>query len=153
MKRLSPEHIRFLNRQPYVILSTIGEDGIPHSACKGIVRVRREGELYLLDLYRGATCRNLARDPRMSVTVVDEHSFRGYCMKGRGRAAAAADIPPGLIRSWERKLSGRITRRIIQSVRGEKGHPRHPEALLPQPKYLIVMDIAEIIDLAPGHIR
>jgi len=153
MKRLPDELIRFLNRQHYVILSTIGEDGLPHNACKGIVRVTRKGEIYLLDLYRGSTCRNLTRNPRMSITVVDEHSFRGFSLKGIGRIVERGNITPHLMRSWERKLSSRISHRIIKSLRGDKGHPRHPEALMPQPQYLILMEVHEIVNLTPQHIE
>jgi hypothetical protein len=135
------------------MLTTVGADGIPHSVCKGIVKMSARGEVYLLDLYRGKTYRNLTLNPRMSITVVDEHRFQGYCLKGRGRIVRAERMGPHIMREWQKKMHSRITQRIIRSVRGDKGHPRHPEALLPAPKYLIVMEVREIVDLTPGHIK
>ena len=38
-------------------------------------------------------------------------------------------------------------------MKGEKGHPEHPEALLPKPEYLIAMQVEDIIDLRPHHLR
>jgi predicted pyridoxine 5'-phosphate oxidase superfamily flavin-nucleotide-binding protein len=152
MKRLSDDIIRFFNRQRYVIVTTIGGDGVPHSSCKGIVRIGRDGEIYLLDLYKGRTSQNLERNPRLSITVVDEHHFRGYCLKGMGRKMKLDAVKPHILRTWERRLSSRITHRIIRNIRGEKGHPRHPEALLPRPRYLIAMEVSEVVDLTPAHI-
>ncbi|MCX6339954.1 MAG: pyridoxamine 5'-phosphate oxidase family protein [Candidatus Aureabacteria bacterium] len=152
MKRLSDEIVRFFNKQHYVIVTTVGSDGKPHSACKGVVKISRAGEIYLLDLYRGITSRNLEKNPRLSVTVVDEHRFKGYCLKGTGRIVKLEEVRPSLLRAWERRLSSRITHRIIKNIRGEKGHPRHPEALLPGPKYLIAVEVSEVIDLTPAHI-
>lgn len=31
--------------------------------------------------------------------------------------------------------------------------PQHPEALLPKPEYMIVMEVEEIIDLTPKHLK
>jgi len=152
VKRLSDEIIRFFNKQHYVIVTTVGSDGTPHSSCKGMVKISRGGEIYLLDLYRGGTSRNLGQNPRLSVTVVDEHHFKGYCLKGTGRIVKLEEAGPHILRAWERRLSSRITHRIIKNIQGEKGHPRHPEALLPGPKYLIAMEVSDVVDLTPAHI-
>jgi uncharacterized pyridoxamine 5'-phosphate oxidase family protein len=152
MKRLSDEVIRFFDRQHYTVVTTVGSDGIPHSSCKGLVKISRNGEVYLLDLYRGGTFRNLQKNPRLSVTAVDEHRFKGYCLKGTGRIVALDAVKPHVLRAWERRISSRITHRIIKSVQGQKGHPRQPEANLPEPQYLIAIKVWEIVDLTPGHI-
>jgi hypothetical protein len=112
----------------------------------------RNGEVHLLDLYKGGTFRNLQKNPAISITSVDEHRFKGYCLKGIGRIVALDGVKPNILRAWERRLSCRITHRIIKSVQGQKGHPRQPEANLPKPQYLIAMEVLEIVDLTPGHI-
>jgi len=151
--KIQNEVVRFFKKQHYTILSTVGADGLPHSSCKGIVSITRDGRVYLLDLYKGETYRNLLLNPRMSLTAVDEHVFRGFCLKGTGRIIDRKNISPRLMRAWRQKLSSRISHRIIKSLRGEKGHPKHPEALLPQPQYLIFMEVREIADLTPAHIK
>ncbi len=152
MVKLSDEIIRFFNKQHYVIVTTVGGDGTPHSSCKGMVGISKGGKIYLLDLYRGGTSRNLEKNPRLSVTVVDELRFKGYCLKGTGRIVKLEEVKPSLLRSWERRLSSRISHRIIRNLHGEKGHPRHPEALLPNPKYLIAVEVSDVVDLTPAHI-
>lgn len=153
MKRLTDEIIQFFHNQGFVIVSTLGRDGSPHNACKGIVKIDHSGLVYLLDLYRGRTYGNLKQNPHISITAVDEHKFIGYCLKGKAKVLPEVRLRSQIITAWEDRITSRISRRILKNIREEKGHPRHPEALLPKPKYLIVMEIEEVIDLTPHHLK
>lgn len=153
MKRLNKEISQFFKKQSFTIVTTIGKGGIPHNSCKGIVEIGKGGKVYLLDLYKQKTYENLKRNPRMSVTAVDEHRFRGYCLKGKAKLIPRKKLTPKDIAAWEEKITDRITRRMIKNIHEEKGHPRHPEALFPKPAYMIVMQIEEIVDLTPHHLR
>jgi len=145
--------IRFLEKQNFVIVTTIDKRGRLHNSCKGIVKIGRNGQIHLLDLYEGRTQENLRRNSNISITAVDEHKFEGYSLKGRARIMEIDEIKSRHIRTWEKKISDRITHRIIKNIHGEKGHSRHPEALLPKPKYLISMKVEEIIDLTPHYLK
>jgi predicted pyridoxine 5'-phosphate oxidase superfamily flavin-nucleotide-binding protein len=153
MRKLSQELINFFQRQGFVIVATVGSKKWPHCACKGIVKIDPKGKIYILDLYQGQTYKNLRVNPVLSITAVDEHRFKGYCLKGRGRILNKKNCNPEIVRAWEDKITARITQRLLKNIHEEKGHPRHPEALLPKPQYLIVMTIEEIIDLIPHHLR
>ena len=145
--------IKFFNTQRFSIVSTIDKDGSPHNACKGMVDIEKGGRVYLLDLYKGKTLENLTRDPSISLTAVDEHKFAGYSLKGKAKIVDKDKIEPHIIKLWERKITGRISHRLLKNIKEEKGHAAHPEALLPKPEYLIEVDVEEIIDLMPNHIR
>lgn len=153
MKRLADEIVHFFQNQGYVIVSTVDETGFVHNSCKGIVEIDRSGRVYLLDLYMAATYRNLQHDPHISITAVEEHKFHGYCLKGKAVMLTKKNLEPRIIKAWEDKITSRITRRVIRNIREEKGHPRHPEALLPAPTYLIAIDVEEIVDLTPHHLK
>ncbi len=153
MKIISDDVKRFFLAQHFTIVSTVGTDGIPHSSCKGIVAINPDGTVYLLDLYMGQTYENLTINPSISLSAVNEHKFRGYCLKGTAKIVAADKCKPDVLKAWEKKIAGRITQRIIKNVRGETGHPRHPEAQLPKPKYLIAMTVKEVVDLTPLPLR
>ncbi|MFA5388201.1 MAG: pyridoxamine 5'-phosphate oxidase family protein [Candidatus Omnitrophota bacterium] len=145
--------IKFFNSQRFSIVSTIDKDGSPHNACKGMVDIEKDGRVYLLDLYRGKTFENLARNSSISVTAVDEHKFAGYCLKGKARMLDKEKIESRIIKLWEKKITGRISHRLLKNIKEEKGHVSHPEALLPKPEYMILVDVEEVIDLMPNHIR
>jgi general stress protein 26 len=153
MKRLSDQVIHFLQAQGYVIVSTIDSAGFPHTACKGLVKVDRKGKVYLLDVYHGKTFANLRRSGYVSISAVDEHRFSGYCLKGKAKALESDKMPKELIKAWEERITSRLTQRLLKNIREEKGHLRHPEALLPEPKYIIEMDIEEVVDLTPQHLK
>jgi len=153
MEKLPGDIVHFLKSQSFMIVSTVDKNGTPHSACKGIVDVEPDGKIYLLDLYMGATFENLKNNSHISITAVDEHKFKGYCLKGQARIISTEDVRPQIIRAWEEKVTTRITQRVIRNMREEKGHPRHPEALLPKPAYMILMETHEVVDLTPHHLK
>ena len=70
---------------------------------------------------------------------------------GIGKIVKRNKLKPHIKKAWEEKITSRITHRIIKNIRGEKGHPRHPEVLMPKPKYMIVMEIKEIVNLVPHY--
>lgn len=153
MKRLPEEVINFFQSQGCVIVSTIDEKGFAHSACKGVLKINRNGRIYLLDLYKANTYKNLRHNSHISITAVDEHKFIGYCLKGKAKILPEAKLHSQIIRAWEARITSRITQRLLKNIREEKGHPRHLEALLPKPEYLIVMDVEEVVDLTPHHLK
>lgn len=154
MIRLNDDILRFFKKQHFVIVSTIcGMTGKPHNSCKGIVNINKGGIIYLLDLYKGRTHENLKKNTHISITAVDEHRFQGWCIKGRAKIITGKKVTPDIIRAWEDKIAGRITHRLLKNIKEERRHKRHPEAQLPMPEYLIVMETEEIVDLSPGHVR
>ena len=142
--------LNLIQKQGCVIVATIDENGYPHTSCKGVIAIK-DGELYLLDVYKARTFHNLQNNSRMSITFVDEHKYKGCCLKGKANIVDLDDIDPEIMHLWKDKISSRITSRIIKNVQGEKGHPDHPEATLPEPKYMIVMHVEKTVDLAPHH--
>lgn len=154
MRQLSESIIQFLQKQGCVAVTSIDAAGFPHSSCKAIVRIDKAGSIYLLDAYRGKTLENLRNNPRASVTSFDEHKFAGYCLKGRARILFREELAPEIIRAWEERITSRLTQRLLHNIRGEaKGHPAHPEALLPRPEHMIVIEVEEVVDLTPHHLK
>jgi general stress protein 26 len=153
MKLLTDDIIHFLQRQGYLIVSTVDENSCPHNSCKGLVHIDAEGTIYLLDLFKARTYINLEHNPHISITAVDEHKFKGYCLKGVASLVPASKIKSGIIRAWEQKIAKRLTSRLLKELRQEAGHPAYPEAALPKPEYMIVMKVEEVVDLTPHFLR
>jgi PPOX class probable F420-dependent enzyme len=81
--RLSPEGIKLLQEKQLAILSTIMPDGSPQSTPVW-VDVEPDGTHVLINTVVGhLKQRNVGRDPRVSVTVVDsENRFRAVLVRG-----------------------------------------------------------------------
>ena len=153
MKKLHSDIISFLKRQRFVIVSTLDKDGTPHNSCKGIVEIDAKGLVYLLDLYKTRTYDNIKRHSKLSITAVDEHSFKGYCLKGEAKLIKESDIKDAHLKAWEEKIIARISKRMIKNLKGEKGPKKHAEVLLPMPEYLIVVEVNKVVDLTPKNIK
>jgi general stress protein 26 len=151
--KLGDEIIHFLHRQHYTVISTIDKAGSVHNSCKGIVDIDLRGRIYLLDLYKQRTYKNLKNNTTISLTVVDEHHFKGYCLKGKAKIISQDKIKHDIIKAWDKKITSRISGRILKNIKGEKGHSRHPEALLPRPEYIIEMQVDKIVDLTPHKLK
>jgi predicted pyridoxine 5'-phosphate oxidase superfamily flavin-nucleotide-binding protein len=145
--------IEFFATQSFVIVSTVDEKGFPHISCKDVIEIQDGGRIFLLDVYRGKTHDNLGRNPLISVTAVNEHKFKGYCLKGRAKLISKEDITPDIVKAWEERIASRLAQRLLKNIHDEKGHKSHPEALLPDPKYMIEIVVEEIIDLTPKHLK
>jgi len=153
MKKIPAEIIDFLRAQSFVIISSIDQAGFPHSSCKAIIKIDPAGRILLMDVYRGATCENIKRNPQISISAVDDHKFMGYCLKGRGEIMSDDSISQEIIKIWEDNITSRLVKRLVRNVSGDKGHGHHPEASLPHPKHIIAVEVGEIVDLAPYHLR
>lgn len=153
MLKLNRDIINFFEDQGCVLLATVDRGGYPHTSCKGLVKIEEPASVFLLDAYHSATFRNLKNNPSASVTAFNEHKFKGYCLKGKARVADTNELTPDILKAWEKKVSGRLTQRLLKNIREERGHKGHPEALLPKPKYMIIFKVGEIIDLAPAHLK
>jgi len=153
MKNIPAAIVDFLQFQGFVIISSIDKQGFPHNSCKGIVKIDKRGEIYLIDVYHGLTCQNIKREPKISICAVDEHKFMGYCLKGKARIMPDDKISHEIIKFWEDNITSRLAKRLLKNLAEEKSRSHHPEASLPEPKHLISVVVEEIVDLAPNHLR
>jgi len=153
MKKIPAEIIDFLRAQSFVVISSIDKAGFPHSSCKAIIRIEQAGKIFLMDAYRGLTCENIKHNPRISISAVDEHKFAGYCLKGQGEIISDDNLSQEIIKIWEDNLTSRLAKRLLRNLSEDKGRGHHPEAGLPRPEHIIALEIEEIVDLAPRHLR
>ena len=153
MKQIPAVVIDFLRTQSFVVVSSIDKTGFPHNSCKDIIKIGPPGKIFLLDAYHGVTAENIKRNPRVSISAVDEYKFMGYCLKGKARILPDDFISQEIIKSWEDNITSRLAKRLLRNLAGEKGHAHHPEAALPRPKSLIYVEVEEIVDLAPRNLK
>lgn len=147
---LSDKIICFLEKQGFVIVSTLDLKGRIHCSAKGIVGIEKEGKILVIDLYMQKTFDNLKRDSTVSITAVEEHGFLGYNLQGTAKIVSREDMHEHIVAEWEERVIKRISQRVAKSVKTGIKSKGHFEAGLPlHPKYLIEIDVDNIIDLSP----
>jgi PPOX class probable F420-dependent enzyme len=128
---------QLLDRPTYAVLATLNPDGSPQTT---VMWVTRDGDDVLFSTIEGrAKPRNLRRDPRVSVMLVDPADPLAY-VEIRGTAQVSDDGPVGLIHTLSEKYEGHPFRgddgtdhvRLIVRVRPERliahGRAAHPPA-------------------------
>jgi len=82
--KLSAEQVQLLREPHLAYVATVNRDGSPQVTP---VWVDTDGEAILFNTARGRLkCRNLERDPRVSISVVDVSKKKNHTMIARGRA-------------------------------------------------------------------
>jgi PPOX class probable F420-dependent enzyme len=85
---LSPAALRLLDGRNYAVLATVNPDGSPHTS---VMWVGRDGGDLLFSTVEGRVkYRNMRRDPRVSVTVIDSSDPENY-VELRGRVSMTPD--------------------------------------------------------------
>ncbi len=153
MIELSSDIISLFEKQGFVIVSTLDAKGNIHCVAKGIVSIKKEGKVFLVDIYQASTFNNLKRNPTVTITAIDEHQFSGYALKGKGYLIGRDGIKAHVLKKWEEMVTKRVSNRLIKNLKEDKKTSHHPESLFPQPKNLIEIDVEEIIDLTPRHLK
>ncbi|HDN86300.1 MAG: hypothetical protein DRP81_02985 [Candidatus Omnitrophota bacterium] len=148
---LSPPIFDFFSKQQFVIVNTLDEKGFSHASCKGIVKIEKD-KIHLLDLYKGNTYQNIKRNKKISIVAVDGEKFRGYCLKGYAKILNINRKDKELLAAWDKNVARRLAQRIISHIRKEKVSFYYPEASLPRPQFIYVVEVKEIIDLVPKAI-
>ena len=152
IKELSNPIVNLFCNQGFAIVSSFDQKGGIHCSAKGIVDVDRN-KVYLIDLYRAVTFSNLKPNPIVTITVVDETEFVGFALKGTAAIVERKDLAGQTIEKWEQRLVGRISKRVIKNIKKDKGSSLHPESHFPQPQYLIEVEVKEVVDLTPAHLK
>jgi PPOX class probable F420-dependent enzyme len=87
--KLSEATLRLVDGKNYAVLATVNPDGSPQTS---VVWVGRDGDELLFSTMEGRVKhRNMLRDPRVSVTVIDWSDPENY-VELRGRVSMAPDV-------------------------------------------------------------
>jgi PPOX class probable F420-dependent enzyme len=129
---LSPATLRLLDGRNYAVLATVNHDGSPQTS---VVWVGRDGADLLFSTVEGRVKhRNMLRDPRVSVTVIDSADPENY-VELRGRVSIAPDIGRRLDTQLSWKYDGRdpgedrpgavrvVVRMVVDKVTGYAAGP------------------------------
>jgi PPOX class probable F420-dependent enzyme len=101
---LSEPTVKLLDGRNYAVLATVNPDGSPQTS---VVWVGRDGADLLFSTIEGRVkYRNMVRDPRVSVTVIDSADPENY-VELRGRVTISQDVGRRLDTELSWKYDGR----------------------------------------------
>jgi PPOX class probable F420-dependent enzyme len=95
---------RMLDGRNYAVVATVNPDGSPQTS---VIWIGRDGDDVLFTTVAGRVKhRNLVRDPRVSVTVIDSSDAENY-VELRGRASVTPDVGRQMDTQLSWKYDGR----------------------------------------------
>lgn len=128
----TPATLRLLDGRNYAVLATVNPDSSPQTS---VVWVGRDGADLLFSTVEGRVKhRNMMRDPRVSVTVIDSADPENY-VELRGRVTITPDVGRRLDTQLSWKYDGRdpgedrpgavrvAVRMVVDKVTGYAAHP------------------------------
>ena len=131
---LSDAALALLDARNYAVLATINPDGGPHTS---VMWVGRDGNDLLFSTVEGRVKhRNMRRDPRVSVTVIDSADPENY-VELRGRVSMSPDVGRALDTQLSWKYDGQdpgadwpgavrvVVRMVVDKVTGHRRGPRN----------------------------
>ncbi len=150
-----PDQVKsFLEKQHFAIVSSIEANNSLHTSAKGIIDINSKGKIFVLDLYKGQTYKNIKKNPNVTLTAIDDYKYTGYSIQGKAKITRENTISDKKMKAWHDNLAKRIARRVIRHVKNEvSGYEGIPEARFPIPKHLIEIDVEKIVDLAPHKLK
>ncbi len=87
--RLNDATLKLIDGRNYAVVGTVNADGSPHTSVVWISR--DDGDLIFTTLEGRVKHRNMVRDPRVSISVIDSADPENY-IELRGRASITPDV-------------------------------------------------------------
>lgn len=144
---LSVKLKKLLSETEFVSVATCDFDAKPNVAPKFILK-NDDYFLYLVDYVIGKTWKNIAINPKVSISTMDLDTLFAYQINGAVEIIEKGPVYKDLIEELSKKQISFSTNRIVEGVRKYKAHENFE---LSFPEYVIFfkIKIEEIVEIGP----
>ena len=142
---LSKELIGLMEKKEFVSVATCDFKGRPNAAPKFVLKVESD-RAYLVDYTIGTSWQNLKINPRISMSLIDARTLKGYQINGSVRIIKRGKLYDKMRDEMTDKEVRLTTQRIIDEVRG---HPTHEtfEVLISEKFVIFEVKIDEVVEM------
>lgn len=127
MKKI-PEKVKEFLTQHLVFVATADGSNQPHVVPKGDIEILDDEHFVFVDLYSHTTKKNLEKNPKVALCVVNPAAYEGYLIKGKAK-----------IISQSKEFDS------LKKALGSQSLMNHPQA-----KYAVTINVDKIIDIGYG---
>jgi predicted pyridoxine 5'-phosphate oxidase superfamily flavin-nucleotide-binding protein len=135
-----------LKNREFVSVATSDHDARPNAAPKFVLKVENHF-VYLVDYSIGRTSRNLAVNPKISISFMDQDTLMGYQLNGPVEIINRGEEYASLVKELLQKELDLSTRRIIEGVTQGKSHEGF-ELSLSERFVIFKVKVEEIVEIA-----
>lgn len=138
--------VDLLKSRGFVSVATCNLEARPNAAPKFILKLENNF-IYLVDYSIGRTSQNLAVNPRVSISLMDNDTLMGYQLNGPVEVISKGQEYDALVKDLSQKELELSTLRIIEGV--TKGKPHEGFELGLSEKFIIFkVRVEEIVEIA-----
>ena len=143
-----PERIVWLlENAEFLCIATLDKRSMPNAANKFLIKC--EGcNLYFGDFSKGKTWKNLRRNPKLSIAIMDFENLIDYQINGQGYIVEVGADYKVLLKEYSNRDARFSTKRLIEGLRRRREVVSYQ---LPLTNKIVIwkVEIEEIIELGP----
>lgn len=110
---------KLLKNTTFVYVATCDLAGRPNVAPKFFLKMDKQ-HMYLIDYVIGKTWRNLKENPKVSMSLMDMSTLKGYQMSGSAELIDSGPMYDQILEEFEKKKISLSAKRIVEAIRGNK---------------------------------
>ncbi len=136
-----------IESREFISVASCDLDARPNAAPKFLLKVEAS-HIYLVDYVLGQTFRNLAANPRVSLSFLDNNTLMGYQINGNVEIIDSGPEYDSALKDLERKQIDLSATRIIDGVMKGKAHKAYEMAAAEQ-AVILKIKVEEIVQIHP----
>ena len=142
---LPKELMELLEKREFISIATCDFKGRPNAAPKFVLKV--EGNhIYLVDYTIGTSWRNLKINPRISMSLTDTRTLKGYQLNGSVKIITRGRLYDKMRKEMTDKEIRLTTQHIIDEVRGQPTHETF-EILISEKFVIFEVSVDEVVEM------
>ena len=142
---LPKELMDLLEKREFISVATCDFKGRPNAAPKFVLKV--EGNhVYLVDYTIGTSWRNLKINPRISMSLTDTRTLKGYQINGSVKIMTRGKLYDRMRKEMTDKEIRLTTQHIIDEVRGQPTHETF-EILISEKFVIFEVTLDEVVEM------
>ena len=134
-----------LEKREFISVATCDFKGRPNAAPKFVLKVENNC-IYLVDYTIGTTWKNLKVNPRISMSLTDTRTLKGYQLNGTVKIMSRGKIYDKMRKEMMDKEVRLTTQRIIDEVRGQPTHETF-EVLISEKFVIFEIRVDEVVEM------
>lgn len=142
---LSKELLNLFDKREFIGVATCDFKGHPTAAPKFILKVE-SGRIYLVDYTVSKTWENLKTNPRISMSLIDPMTLKGYQVNGNVKILSKGKLYKKLCEEMTDKEVRLTAQHIIDEVRGNPAHETF-EILMSERFVIFEVTVGEVVEL------
>lgn len=142
---LHKELLDLLEKREFISVATCDFNGRPNAASKFILKVE-DGHIYLVDYTIGATWRNLKINPKISMSLMDTRTLKGYQLNGTVKIMSSGKHYDKLRQEMNKKEVRLTAQHIIDEVRGQPTQDTF-EILISEKFIIFDVKLEEVVEM------